>query len=129
MSSKTIRKRYNTIHMAKLTMYKLKGAGEYMVKTNINLDLMRIKDSSMISFIVLFCLGYSTWLEANIMELLPFNTWFYNRVLRTLDSNCKWLTWNLSKTWNKVFLANIPLLWIQPLQFFDWYKWTFFIFS
>ena len=137
MSSNTIERRYNTILMAITIRYKLKWC-EYMVKWDINPDLVNIKQLiygfsyrvtkfllvrvinwSMFVFIVLLCLWYSTWMGTRIRDLLLFHRWFYNLLVRTLDSNSKWLTWDLHKTRNNVFVANISWLWIQRLQFFD----------
>ena len=107
-------------------MYRLNWR-EYMVERNINLDLITIIDSSMVSFIVFFCSFVFVMvhlLETRIMELLLFQRWFSNLVVRTLHSSSKWLIWDVNKTWNKVFVANIPWLWFQPVQFFDWSKYN-----
>ena len=45
------------------------------------------------------------------MELLLFRIWFPNLVVKTLDSNSKYLTSDVNKTRNEVLVPNISLLW------------------
>ena len=53
-------------------MYKFKRQ-EYMVKTNINVDLIIIIDSSMISFIVILSLWYSSRVGTKINGIVTFS--------------------------------------------------------
>ena len=110
MSSYTIKNIYYRILMEKTIMYKLKWR-KYMVKRILNLDVISFKDSSIVSFIVQLCLRYSPWDVTRIINLLHFRIWFHNLVVKTLDSNCKWLTSDLNKTRNEVLVANIPSVW------------------
>ena len=60
MSSYTIKKGYNRILTEKIVMYKLKWR-KYMVKRILTIDIISIIDSSIISFIVRYCLRSSPW--------------------------------------------------------------------
>ena len=112
----------------KTIMYKLKGM-KYRVKRIINLDVITIKDSSIVSFIVQLCLRYSPWAITRMIKLLHFRIWFHNVVVKTLDFKSKWLTSDVNKTRNEVLVANIPTVWNDLLGSFTYLSVLILIFS
>ena len=100
-----------------------------MVKTILTIDVISIKDSSIISFIVRLCLRYSPWVVTKIIKLLRFRIWFHNVVVKTLDFKSKWLTSDVNKTRNEVLVANIPSVWNDLLGSFTHLSVLILIFS
>ena len=89
-----------------------------MLKRILNLELISINDSCIVSFTVPLCLRFSTWVVRKIMEFLLFRIWYQNLLVQTLDSNSMWLTSDVNKTRNEVPVANIPSLCIDLLGSF-----------
>ena len=85
-----------------------------MVKTILTIDVMSIKDSSIISFIVPLCLGYSPWVLTKIIKLLRFCICFHNVVVQTLDFDSRSLSLNLNRTLNILLSCTLIMIPCHP---------------